>query len=96
MKARTSIKSNFVTFVVAYAPTEGAAEGQKAKYRAALESTIVPVLAREYFFVLTAANARTGKRGEGGGEGKQTARYWAHKAEICSTKQQATSRFHRR
>ncbi|CAN0408402.1 unnamed protein product, partial [Ascophyllum nodosum] len=32
LKARISIKPNFVTFVVAYAPTEGAPEGQKAKY----------------------------------------------------------------
>ena len=30
LKARISIKSNFVTFVVAYAPTEEAPEGQKA------------------------------------------------------------------
>ena len=29
LKARISIKSNFVTFVVAYAPTEEAPEGQK-------------------------------------------------------------------
>ena len=35
LKARISIKSNFVTFVVAYAPTEEAPEGQKAKYMAA-------------------------------------------------------------
>ena len=32
LKDRISIKSNFVTFVVAYAPTEEAPEGQKAKY----------------------------------------------------------------
>ena len=31
LKARKLIKSNFVTFVVAYAPTEEALEGQKAK-----------------------------------------------------------------
>ena len=35
---------------------------------AALNSTVKPVPAREHVFVLTAANARTGKRGEGGGE----------------------------
>ena len=31
LKARISFKSNFVTFVVAYAPTEEAPEGQKSK-----------------------------------------------------------------
>ena len=67
-KARISIKSNFVTFVVAYAPTEEALEGQKAKYMAALNSTVASMSAREYVFVSTDANARTGKRGEGGGE----------------------------
>ena len=38
LKARISTKSNLVTFVVAYAPTEEAPEGQKAKYMAALNS----------------------------------------------------------
>ena len=69
LKARIPIESNFVTFVVAYAPTEEAPEGQKAIYMAAaLNCTIASVPAREYVFVLTDANARTGKRGEGGGE----------------------------
>ena len=68
LKARVPIKSNFVTFVVAYAPTEEAPEGQKAKYMAALNCTVASVPGREYVFVLTDANARTGKRGEGGGE----------------------------
>ena len=68
LKAQISIKSNFVTFVVAYAPTEEAPEGQKAKYMAALNCTVASVPAREYVFVLTDANAKTGKRGEGGGE----------------------------
>ena len=54
--------------MVAYAPTAEAPEGQKAKYMAALNSTVASVTAREYVFVLTYANARTGKRGEGGGE----------------------------
>ena len=62
------IKSNFFTFVVAYAPTEEAPGGQKAKYRAALNCTAASVPAREYVFVLTDANARAGKRGEGRGE----------------------------
>ena len=35
---------------------------------AALNSTVASVPAREYVFVLTDANARTGKRGEAGGE----------------------------
>ena len=35
---------------------------------AAFNSTVVSVPAREYVFVLTGANARTGKRGEGDGE----------------------------
>ena len=35
---------------------------------AALNSTVALVPAREYVFVLTHVNAKTGKRGEGGGE----------------------------
>ena len=62
-----AVKSNFIAFVVAY-PTEETAEGQKAKYVAALNDTVASVPAREYVFVLTNANARTGKIGEGGGE----------------------------
>ena len=68
LKARIPIKSNFVTFVAAYASTGKAPEGQKAKYMAALNCTVASVPARKYVFVLTDANARTGKRGEGGGE----------------------------
>ena len=52
----------------AYAPTEDAAEGEKAKYMAALNSIIKPVPAQKHVFVQTDANAKTGKRGEGGGE----------------------------
>ena len=66
LKARISIKSNFVTFVVAYAPTEEWPEGQKAKYIAALNCTVASAPAREYAFVQTDANARTEKRGEDG------------------------------
>ena len=83
LKARISIKSNFVTFVVVYAPTEEAPEGQKAKYMAALNCTVASVPAREYVFVLTDANARIGKRGEGGGE---TDSKVLGRAETCSTK----------
>ena len=50
-KARILIKSNFVTFVVAYAPTEEAPEEQKAKYMAALNCPVASVPAREYVFV---------------------------------------------
>ena len=75
------IKSNFVTFVVAYAPTEEAPEGQKAKYMAALNYTVASVPAREHVFVLKDAKARTGKRGEGGGEvdSKVLGAYGRHK-----------------
>ena len=68
LKLRILIKSNFVTFLVACVPTDEAPEGQKAKYMAALNCTVASVPAREYVFVLTDASARTGKRGEGGGE----------------------------
>ena len=54
--------------MVAYASTKEAPEWQKAKYMAALNCTVASVPAREYVFVLTDANARTGKRDEGGGE----------------------------
>ena len=54
--------------MVAYAPSEEAPKGQKAKYMAVLNCTVASVPAREYVFVLTDANARTGKRGEGGEE----------------------------
>ena len=68
LKARISIKPNFVTFVVAYTPTEEAPEEKKAKYMAVLNCTVASVPAREDVVVLTDANVRTGKKGEGGGE----------------------------
>ena len=46
---------------------EEAPEGQ-VKYMATLNCNVASVPAREYVFVLTDANARTGKEGEGGGE----------------------------
>ena len=55
LKARISIKTNFVMFFVVnhnIAPTEEASEGQKAKNIAALNSTVASVPAREYVFVL--------------------------------------------
>ena len=47
--------------MVAYAHTEDVTEGEKAKYMAALDSTVQPVPSREHVFVLTDENARTGK-----------------------------------
>ena len=57
LKARILIKSVFVAFVVADAPTEEAPEGQKAKYIAALNQQYRSISA----LVLTNANARTEK-----------------------------------
>ena len=54
--------------MVAYAPTEEAPVGHKAKYMAALNCTVASVPAREYVSILTDANARRGKRVEGGRE----------------------------
>ena len=54
--------------MLAYAPTEETSEGQNAKYMAILISTVASVPARECVFVITDENARTGRRGEGGGE----------------------------
>ena len=51
--------------VVAYAPTEKVPEGQKAKYMAALNSTVAAKFARNYVMVLTDTNTRTGRRGGG-------------------------------
>ena len=54
--------------MVAYAPTEEAAEGQKTKYMPALNSTVEIMPAREHVFVLTDANTRIGKTSERGGD----------------------------
>ena len=40
---------------------------------AALNCTVASMPAREYIFVLTDANAKTGERGEGGGEADSNA-----------------------
>ena len=68
LKDQILIEPIFFTFVVAYAPTKEAPEGQKVKYMAILYSTVASVPTREYVFVLTDANARTGKRSEESGE----------------------------
>ena len=62
------IKYNFVTFEVAFAPTEQVSEGQKAKYMVAVNRTVPSMSVRNYVFVLTDAIARKGRRGKGGGE----------------------------
>ena len=64
LKARVLIKSNFVAFVVAYAPSEEAPEWQKAKHTAALNSTVASATTRKNVFALTHANARIERRGE--------------------------------
>ena len=58
-----SIKSKFVTFEVAQAPTEKAPVGLKVTYMAAINSTVASVSAREYVLILTDANVRTGQQG---------------------------------
>ena len=58
-------------YVVAYAPTEEATEGEKTKYMSALNSTVKPMPARDtslFSLTRTPGRSRTGKRGEGGGE----------------------------
>ena len=71
--------------MVAYAPTEEAPRGQKAKYMAALNCTVAPVPAREHVYVLKDAKARIGERGEGGGE-PDIKVLGAYGRERCSTK----------
>ena len=66
------------------APTETAAEGGNAKYMSALNIIVALVPAREHVFVLTDANARTWKRGEGSGEIDSKAQ--VPMVEMCSTK----------
>ena len=95
LKARISLKSNFVTFMVAYAPTEEAPEGQKAKYMAALNCAVASVPARDIVFVLTDADARTGKRGEGGGEADSKV-LGAYGRDKLTEKRQTTAGFRRR
>ena len=68
LKVPTSTVLIFVTFVVAYTPTEEAPEGKNTIYMVALNSTVPSVPARERVFFLTHENVRTGKRGEGSEE----------------------------
>ena len=59
-------KSNAVTFVVAYSPTDTVSNTREQKdvFRADLESVVSRVPSSDYLFVLTDANARTGVRME--------------------------------
>ena len=66
-----------------YAPTEEALERRKAKSMAALNNTVASMPALDFVFPFTGANAKTGRRGEGGGEIET--KCWAHLAETCST-----------
>ena len=83
LKARISIKSTSVTFVVVYTPTGDATE-EKAKYMAALNSTVNRCPPGNTSSLWP---TRTPERGREEREaGKQTARCWALMAETCSTK----------
>ena len=69
LKARISIESKFVTLAVAYAPTEEAPEGSESQIHGSPQQhRSISVPAREYVVVLNDANARTGRKVEGGGE----------------------------
>ena len=59
-------RAKAVSFVVAYAPTETADVSRKNIFWAALDSAVKDVPPHEQLFVLMDANARTGKRREGG------------------------------
>ena len=82
MKAHNSIKSTFVTSMVAYAPTEDVEEGEKAKYVSALNRTVARVPAREHAFVLTNANDRTEEmRERRGSKPRDGGRLWPRRAQ---------------
>ena len=60
-------KSNAATFVVGYAPTEASkVERTKVDFWTALHAAVADTPAQDHLFVLLDANARTGKRVEGG------------------------------
>ena len=59
-------KWNRVTFVVAHAPTECAADSNKTRFWSMLLETISSVPRKDQLFILMDANARTGKRDWGG------------------------------
>ena len=55
-------KWNIVMFVVAYAPTECAADSDKTRFWSILLETVASVPRKDQLFVLMDANALTGKR----------------------------------
>ena len=59
-------KWNRFTFVVAYAPTECAADNEKTRFWSMFLETVASVPRKDQLFVLMDANARTGKRDRGG------------------------------
>lgn len=88
------MKSTFGKLVVAYSPTEDAAEGGKAMCMSALKSTIAPIPARKHIFVPADTIAKTEMTGE---ENVETeTRCWATMGEACPKKRQTTSALHRR
>ena len=79
MKVRLNLKgkSNGVSFVVAYAPTDShKSVRDKGLFWTALGSTVAEVKCRkgEHLLVMVDANARTGRRGEG----SSMTRCWVH------------------
>ena len=84
LKARTRIKSVFVAFVVADAPTEEAPERQKTKYMAALKQQYRSISACSG--IRLGFNSRERQDREVRVAGKQEAKCLAHMAEMSSTK----------
>ena len=96
LKARVLKKSNFVTFVVAYAPTEKAPEGQKVKYMAAVNSAVASVAAREYVcfrFIRRERQDREERRGKRGNRQQGAGCVWPRRPQ---RKRQTIARFRRR
>ena len=58
-------KSNAITCIAGYAPTEPAAESVKTKFWSALNHATEQTPKKDQLFVLMDANARTGRRGDG-------------------------------
>ena len=59
-------KWNRGTFVVAYAPTECAADSDKTRFWSMVLETVASLPRRDQLFVLMDVNVRTGKRDRGG------------------------------
>ena len=100
LEARISIKSNIVTFVIAYAPTEEATEIQKAKHMAAANSTAASVPDREYVCLRFHRRERQDgeeRRGRQGNRQQGVGRIWPRiatkTANFCSVSQTTTRSF---